>query len=33
MNVARAIRFILTQPEETVVPEVNVLPMHEPSWP
>jgi NAD(P)-dependent dehydrogenase (short-subunit alcohol dehydrogenase family) len=33
MNVARAIRFVLTQPEETVVPEVTVLPMRETSWP
>jgi NAD(P)-dependent dehydrogenase (short-subunit alcohol dehydrogenase family) len=33
MNVARAIRFLLTQPEETVVPEVMVLPMRETSWP
>jgi len=33
MSVARAIRFILTQPEETVIPEVMVLPMRETSWP
>lgn len=33
MNVARAIRFVLTQPDETVVPEVMVLPMRETSWP
>ncbi|CAM4005257.1 SDR family oxidoreductase [Bordetella muralis] len=32
-NVARAVRFILTQPPETVVPEVMVLPMKETSWP
>jgi NAD(P)-dependent dehydrogenase (short-subunit alcohol dehydrogenase family) len=32
-NVARAVRFVLTQPEETVVPEVMVLPMRETSWP
>lgn len=32
-NVARAVRFVLTQPEETVVPEVMVLPMKETSWP
>ncbi|ARP83396.1 short-chain dehydrogenase [Bordetella genomosp. 8] len=32
-NVARAVRFVLTQPEETVVPEVMVLPMRESSWP
>jgi NAD(P)-dependent dehydrogenase (short-subunit alcohol dehydrogenase family) len=33
LNVARAVRFVLTQPEETVVPEVTVLPMRETSWP
>jgi NAD(P)-dependent dehydrogenase (short-subunit alcohol dehydrogenase family) len=33
MNVARAVRFVLTQPEETVIPEVMVLPMRESSWP
>jgi NAD(P)-dependent dehydrogenase (short-subunit alcohol dehydrogenase family) len=33
MNVARAVKFVLTQPEETVVPEVMVLPMRESSWP
>jgi len=32
-NVARAIRFALTQPEETVIPELMVLPMRETSWP
>ncbi|WP_144639457.1 SDR family oxidoreductase [Bordetella genomosp. 13] len=32
-NVARAVRFVLTQPAETVVPEVMVLPMRETSWP
>lgn len=32
-NVARAVRFVLTQPGETVVPEVMVLPMKETSWP
>lgn len=32
-NVARAVRFVLTQPEETVVPELMVLPMKESSWP
>jgi NAD(P)-dependent dehydrogenase (short-subunit alcohol dehydrogenase family) len=32
-NVARAVRFALTQPEETVVPEIMVLPMKETSWP
>jgi NAD(P)-dependent dehydrogenase (short-subunit alcohol dehydrogenase family) len=33
MNVAKAVRFVLTQPEETVIPEVMVLPMRESSWP
>ncbi len=33
MNVARTIRFVLTQPDETVIPEVMVLPMRETSWP
>jgi NAD(P)-dependent dehydrogenase (short-subunit alcohol dehydrogenase family) len=33
LNVARAVRFVLTQPEETVVPELTVLPMRETSWP
>lgn len=33
VNVARAVRFVLTQPEETVIPEVMVLPMRETSWP
>lgn len=32
-NVAETIRFVLTQPAETVVPEVMVLPMKETSWP
>jgi NAD(P)-dependent dehydrogenase (short-subunit alcohol dehydrogenase family) len=32
-NVANAVRFVLTQPEETVIPEVMVLPMKETSWP
>ncbi|MFY3138260.1 SDR family oxidoreductase [Achromobacter xylosoxidans] len=32
-NVARAVRFVLTQPAETVVPEIMVLPMRETSWP
>lgn len=32
-NVARTIRFILSQPEETVIPEVMVLPLQETSWP
>ncbi|HUH58635.1 MAG TPA: SDR family oxidoreductase [Candidimonas sp.] len=33
LNVARAVRFVLTQPYETVIPEVMVLPMKETSWP
>ena len=33
LHVARAVRFVLTQPEETVIPEVMVLPMRETSWP
>jgi NAD(P)-dependent dehydrogenase (short-subunit alcohol dehydrogenase family) len=33
VNVARAVRFVLTQPDETVIPEVMVLPMRETSWP
>lgn len=32
-NVAATIRFILTQPPETVIPEVMVIPMQESSWP
>ncbi len=32
-NVAQAIRFILSQPAETIVPEVMVIPMQETSWP
>lgn len=33
VNVAETVRFVLTQPEETVVPEVMVIPMRESSWP
>jgi NAD(P)-dependent dehydrogenase (short-subunit alcohol dehydrogenase family) len=33
MNVAETVRFVLTQPKETVIPEVMVLPMRETSWP
>jgi NADP-dependent 3-hydroxy acid dehydrogenase YdfG len=33
LNVACAVRFVLTQPDETVVPELTVLPMRETSWP
>ncbi|GAA4312212.1 SDR family oxidoreductase [Compostibacter hankyongensis] len=32
-NVARTIRFLLSQPPETVIPEVMVLPLQETSWP
>jgi NAD(P)-dependent dehydrogenase (short-subunit alcohol dehydrogenase family) len=32
-NVAETVRFVLTQPEETVIPEIMVLPMKETSWP
>jgi NAD(P)-dependent dehydrogenase (short-subunit alcohol dehydrogenase family) len=32
-NVAESVRFALTQPEGTVVPELMVLPMRETSWP
>ncbi|MGC4080007.1 MAG: SDR family oxidoreductase [Rubrivivax sp.] len=33
LNVARVVRFVLLQPEETVIPEVTVLPVRETSWP
>lgn len=32
-NVANAVRFALSQPAETVIPELMVLPMRETSWP
>ena len=32
-NVAKTVRFVLSQPAETVIPEVMVLPMRETSWP
>ncbi len=32
-HVADTVRFVLTQPPETVIPEVMVLPMRETSWP
>jgi NAD(P)-dependent dehydrogenase (short-subunit alcohol dehydrogenase family) len=32
-NVADTIRYVLTQPDETVIPEVMVIPMRESSWP
>lgn len=33
LNVARTVKFVLEQPEETVIPEIMVLPMKETSWP
>ncbi|MGD9946137.1 MAG: SDR family oxidoreductase [Burkholderiaceae bacterium] len=33
LDVARTVRFVLTQPAATVIPEVMVLPMRETSWP
>jgi len=32
-NVASTVRFVLTQPAETVIPEILVIPMKETSWP
>lgn len=32
-NVAATVRFVLTLPEESVIPEVMVIPMRESSWP
>jgi NAD(P)-dependent dehydrogenase (short-subunit alcohol dehydrogenase family) len=32
-SVAATVLFVLTQPAETVVPEITVLPMRETSWP
>jgi short-subunit dehydrogenase len=32
-NVAATVRFLLSQPAETVIPEIMVLPMRETSWP
>jgi len=32
-NVAQAVRFALSLPDETVIPEITVLPMRETSWP
>jgi len=32
-NVAETVKFVLSQPAETVIPEVMVLPMRETSWP
>jgi NAD(P)-dependent dehydrogenase (short-subunit alcohol dehydrogenase family) len=33
MNVAQAVQSILMLPEQTVIPEITVLPMRETSWP
>ncbi|MDB5581219.1 MAG: family oxidoreductase [Bradyrhizobium sp.] len=33
VNVAQTVKFVLTQPAETVIPEIMVLPMRETSWP
>ena len=33
MNVAKAVKWVLTMPEQTVIPEIMVLPMQETSWP
>jgi NAD(P)-dependent dehydrogenase (short-subunit alcohol dehydrogenase family) len=32
-NVAETVRFVLTLPDESVIPEILVLPMRETSWP
>ena len=32
-NVAKTVRFLLTLPDEAVIPEVMVIPMRETSWP
>jgi NAD(P)-dependent dehydrogenase (short-subunit alcohol dehydrogenase family) len=32
-SVANTVRFVLTQPDGTVVPEITVLPLRETSWP
>lgn len=32
-NVAEIVHFVLTQPKETVIPEIMVIPMRETSWP
>ena len=32
-NVAATVRFVLQQPDETVIPEITVLPLKETSWP
>jgi NADP-dependent 3-hydroxy acid dehydrogenase YdfG len=32
-NVAETVRFLFAMPEETVIPEMLVLPVRETSWP
>jgi hypothetical protein len=32
-NVANTVRFVLSQPAGSVVPEITVLPIRETSWP
>jgi NAD(P)-dependent dehydrogenase (short-subunit alcohol dehydrogenase family) len=32
-NVAETVRYVLLQPDESVIPEVMVIPMRETSWP
>ena len=32
-NVAEAVRFVLSMPRETIIPEIMVLPLQETSWP
>ncbi len=32
-NVAETVRYVLMQPDETVIPEITVIPMRESSWP
>lgn len=32
-NVAETVRYVLLQPDESVIPEIMVLPMRETSWP
>jgi short-subunit dehydrogenase len=32
-NVADTVRYVLSQPDETVIPEVTVIPVRETSWP
>jgi NAD(P)-dependent dehydrogenase (short-subunit alcohol dehydrogenase family) len=33
LHVARAVRFVLQQPDDTTIPELSVLPVRETSWP